>query len=95
MPRHNKALLTMRRHTAGMSDDASLRAAVRQALILSLRAGAAHATDRPAALLRLAAELRATLAEAPPIGAPVPDMAQRAIIAAELEFALEILLSEG
>ncbi|MCX7374394.1 MAG: hypothetical protein NTW56_18510 [Alphaproteobacteria bacterium] len=77
-----------------MSDDASLRAAVRQALILSLRAGAAHVTDRPAALRRLGAELRATLAEAPPIGAPVPDMAQRAIIAAELEFALEILLRE-
>lgn len=85
----------MRGHTAAMSDDASLRAAVRQALILSLRAGVAQATDRPAALRRLVAELRAALAEAPPRGATVPDMAQRAIIAAELEHALETLLREG
>lgn len=78
-----------------MSDQASLRAAIRQALILALRAGVAAEPDRPAALQRLAATLRETLADAPSQADAVPDIAHRALIAAELENALRILLREG
>lgn len=78
-----------------MSDDVSLRAAVRQALMLALRAGAGEAPDRPARLRRLAAELRVALEQAPSQSDPVPELTHRAIIATELEQALRILLDEG